>query len=150
MPDPYSISTRDSPTCKRLFCGRTNDLTQLLNALAQGQSVALFGERRIGKTLLLFLLRDIINGDGAHYEQDLLDATLRAGLAALRGKLTQCTPVFLSLHELNGHDVGAFGTLLLARLRAHGFLQPSSLVTVEGQAAKPSLSQETSRGSLQP
>lgn len=115
MPDPYSTSTTDSPACKRLFCGRSNDLTQVLNALAQGQSVALFGEHRIGNTILLFLLRDIVNGDVAHIEQDLLDGTLRAGLPALRAKLTQCTPVFLSLHDLNGHAAKAFGTLLLWR-----------------------------------
>src|SRR5215831_5083625 len=115
MPNPYSTSTQDSPACKRLFCGRLNDLTQLLNALAQGQSVALFGERRIGKTLLLFLLRDIVNGDIADYEGTLLDGTLKAGLTRLRSKLTHCTPVFLSLHDLNGHDSKAFGNLLLVR-----------------------------------
>ena len=98
MPNPYSTSTQDNAACKCFFCGRLNDLTQLLNALAQGQSVALFGERRIGKTLLLFLLRDIVNGDIATYERDLLDGTLKAGLTVLRGKLTHCTPVFLSLH----------------------------------------------------
>jgi hypothetical protein len=138
MPNPYSTSTQDNAACKRLFCGRLNDLTQLLNALAQGQSVALFGERRIGKTLLLFLLRDIVNGDIATYEHDLLDGTLKAGLMALRGKLTHCTPVFLSLHDLNGHDIGAFGNLVLTRLREHGFLQPSSLVTEQGQPVQPS------------
>lgn len=95
MDNPYSTTTRDSHACKRLVCGRVNDLTQILNVLAQGQSVALFGERRIGKTLLLFLLRDILNGDITDYENDLLDDTLKTSLLALRRKLRQCTPVFV-------------------------------------------------------
>ena len=99
--------------------------------------MALFGERRIGKTLLLFLVRDILNGDIAHYTQDLLDGTLQAGLAALRSKLPHCLPVFISLHDIDGDDAGAFVRLILRRLQAHTLLQSSALVTEPDQPVPP-------------
>ena len=72
----YSYTTQDTPEFKSLFCGRLNDLTQLLGYISEGQSVALFGERRIGKTLLLWFLRDIINGDIQNYRHQLFDEQL--------------------------------------------------------------------------
>lgn len=137
MDYPYSTSTVDARECKCLFSGRLNDLTQLLDYVAHGQSVALFGERRIGKTLLLFLLRDILNGEIVHYESDLLDGTLKAGLAALRGKVKNCTAVCVSLHDLAGSDAMTLRALLLRRLQAHGFLRPSAVVTGQGQPVRP-------------
>jgi len=51
-PITYTISTVDSLEYKRLICGRTDDITKLLGHISAGHSVALFGERRIGKTSL--------------------------------------------------------------------------------------------------
>ncbi len=55
MPNPYTTSTIDSPEYKQLVTGRTDDIATLLDHIAQGHSIALFGERRIGKSSLLFL-----------------------------------------------------------------------------------------------
>jgi len=53
MQNPYTTSTVDSPAYKRLITGRTDDITVFLDHIAQGHSVALFGERRIGKSSLV-------------------------------------------------------------------------------------------------
>lgn len=123
MNNPYSISTVDSIPCKNLFCGRFDDLMQILDLLSNNNSIALFGERRIGKSLLLFLLRDIIDGKIETYKDRLLDETLKQGMSILSGKLKNCIPVFVSLHDLNGSDAQALVSLLLNCLRGSNLLK---------------------------
>lgn len=69
---------------KRLICGRTNHIKELLDKVYAGHSVALIGERRIGKTAVLLLIRDIINGNVAEYSAALLDENLREALDKLK------------------------------------------------------------------
>ena len=80
----------DDPAQKRLICGRTNDIKTLLSAIYAGKSVALFGERRIGKTAILLLMRDIINGDIEGYSDNLLDKTFQAAIPDLRPSDETC------------------------------------------------------------
>lgn len=84
MPNPYTTSTVDSPAYKQLITGRTDDIATLLDHIAQGHSIALFGERRIGKSSFLFLLRDIITGQVEHYRFNLVDLTLKSALDTLK------------------------------------------------------------------
>jgi hypothetical protein len=123
MNNPYSISTMDSIPCKSLFCGRFNDLMQILDLLSNNNSIALFGERRIGKSLLLFFLRDIINSDIQNYKDQLLDETLKKNMSILSGKLKNCIPIFVSMHDLIGSNAKAVVSLLLNRLRGSKLLK---------------------------
>src|SRR6266702_2577565 len=86
MTNPYTTSTQDSPEYKQLLSGRTDDLAQILGHIALGHSIALFGERRIGKTSLLFLLRDIINGQIEHYRSHMIDDSLKNAVETLKAK----------------------------------------------------------------
>ena len=83
MDNIYYLGLSDSAEHKRLICGRTNDLRALLNHIYAGKSVALFGERRIGKTSILYLIRDIVNGRITQYQDKLFDETLRQAVPDL-------------------------------------------------------------------
>jgi hypothetical protein len=92
-----------------MVCGRRKDLSSILQLLIEGKSVMLFGERRIGKTLTLYLLRDIIDGSISEYKAHLLDQDLFEWLRELPlnlpalGQLNSC--VFLSLQSLERRSI---------------------------------------------
>src|SRR6266849_2461320 len=81
----YSISATPDSTYLPLVCGRTKDLQELLKYIAANHSVALFGERRIGKTSLLYLLEYIINVRVCIEEDEVIlrDSQLKDALADL-------------------------------------------------------------------
>jgi hypothetical protein len=65
---------------REYFCGRTDDIGQSLSLLRHGQNVALVGQRRIGKTSLLFHIADpvVFEAHGLHQGEHLfvyLDGT---------------------------------------------------------------------------
>jgi hypothetical protein len=65
---------------REYFCGRTDDIGQSLTLLRNGQNVALVGQRRIGKTSLLFHIADpvVFEAHGLHRGEHLfvyLDGT---------------------------------------------------------------------------
>lgn len=74
--NPYSYSTSDSVACKRMICGRLQDVQKILRLLTGGHSIALFGEKRIGKTLTLYIVRDFLNGTLFSYHHELIDKEL--------------------------------------------------------------------------
>jgi predicted AAA+ superfamily ATPase len=63
MSNPYCTTIQDSPEYKRLITGRTDDIARLLDYITLKRSIALFGERKIGKTSLLFLLSSTVVDD---------------------------------------------------------------------------------------
>jgi hypothetical protein len=68
------------------FCGRADDISQSLSLLRNGQNVALVGQRRIGKTSLLFHISDpvVFEAHGLHRGEHLfvyLDGTELGHLA---------------------------------------------------------------------
>lgn len=81
MANPYSISSTDDIPHKSMVVGRLHDAISILKLLNRNFSVLLYGERRIGKTLLLWILRDIINGDINKYTNKLFDDDLRRWLS---------------------------------------------------------------------
>ncbi|NEO45649.1 MAG: HTH domain-containing protein [Moorea sp. SIO4A3] len=97
----YTTSTVDSIHYKRLICGRTDDTAKLLGYIVSGLSVAIFGERRIGKTSLLYLIRDIINGSINVYQSELIDESLKNAIQNLEAKASNCIAAYLTLHDLN-------------------------------------------------
>src|SRR5713226_2420009 len=105
MPNPYTTSTVDSPEYKQLITGRTDDIATFLDHIAQGHSIALFGERRIGKTSLLFLIRDIIMGQVEHYRPNLIDLTLKSALDTLKAKVPpQSKAIHLNLLPVSKYE----------------------------------------------
>jgi len=65
---------------REYFCGRADDIGQSLSLLRNGQNVALVGQRRIGKTSLLFHIADpvVFEAHGLHRGEHLfiyLDGT---------------------------------------------------------------------------
>ena len=109
MDNIYYLGLSDSAEHKRLICGRTNDLRALLNHIYAGKSVALFGERRIGKTSTLYLIRDIINGAITQYQNELFDEALKQALPALplHGG-NQWHAVYLSCQGLHPVNLSTF------------------------------------------
>ncbi|MHC5914812.1 MAG: AAA family ATPase [Nostoc sp.] len=97
---PYTISTVDSTEYKQLVCGRTNDIANLLNYIYNGRSLALFGERRIGKTSLLYLVRDIINQEINTYSTQLIDLSLKNAISDLQSKRYSYKAIYLNLQAL--------------------------------------------------
>jgi len=96
----YTISTVDSPEYKCLICGRTNDIARLLQYVSHGHSLAIFGERRIGKTSLLYLTRDIINRSITTYQNQLIDNSLKNAITNLKNQVSGCMAVYMSLQAL--------------------------------------------------
>jgi hypothetical protein len=71
---------------REYFCGRTDDVSQSLSLVRHGQNVALVGQRRIGKTSLLFHIADpaVFEAHGLHRDEYLfvyLDGTELAHLS---------------------------------------------------------------------
>lgn len=123
MPNPYSTAIQNDPEHKRLITGRTDDLARLLDAFAVNHSVALFGERRIGKTSLLFLLRDIVNGQVEHYRSSLIDDTLKHALDAMKAKLPpHCRAIYVALQEVSGSGQEALARTICTALQEEGLL----------------------------
>lgn len=122
----YTTSTQDGPEYKSLICGRASDVTKLLENLSNGRSVALFGEKRIGKTSLLYLLRDIINGSIENYRANLLDLDLRQQIDSLRAKVPGQKAVYVDLHALDTVERKALIQLLWQELCNHGLVKHSA------------------------
>ena len=96
MTSIYSTSTHHDPIFLHLICGRTEDLQNLLDSLANKQSIALVGTRRIGKTSLLYLLQDIITGEIIDYQKDLLDQDLKNAVLDLSSRVPNRYVVYLN------------------------------------------------------
>ena len=53
---PYFINFDPSPTKLQMFFGRQRELATIISHLQKGESILLIGEKRIGKTFLLYIL----------------------------------------------------------------------------------------------
>lgn len=126
---------------KLLFTGRTKDLDEIFNYLLEGRCVALYGERRGGKTLTLVTLHAVINGDINKYQQDLTDHTLRAAITGWQASLTKYTAIFVSIQ--GPREEAALLNRMLDECRKVGLVPPAPAPTPappakhHGGAAKP-------------
>ena len=134
MPPTYTITGGDNPKYRAMICGRTEDLAEILDYLVQEKSVALFGERRIGKTSLLYLLRDLLNGAIRNYQQQLIDQDFQSRLASLQAKVLQFKVLHINLHALPKTESSALTHLLALKAQNIGLLtspqEPSSQVHI--------------------
>lgn len=117
MPVTYTTTTKDEPEYKALVCGRTDDITTLIDHVAQGQSVAMFGERGIGKTSVLYLIRDIINGSNGSiidyqtkkaYQAKLMDSDLKNEISALQAKIPNYKSCYISFSSFENYNFAEF------------------------------------------
>ncbi len=115
----YSFTTVDNETHKRLLCGRTQDVEAIFNYLERYKSIALIGERRIGKTLFLLVLRDIINYiASSRPPYQLLDTKLGDKWDELGHKLVHCQAVYVDLQNipyLENEQVSEFLQVLIQK-----------------------------------
>ena len=118
----YTTTTVDSLEYKRLICGRTDDITKLLSYFTNGDSVALFGERRIGKTSLLLLLRDIINKDIRNYQAELIDADLKNAIPNLQVKCSDCIAVYATFQALPDRELETVKKFIYSNLQVNQLL----------------------------
>ncbi|MDK2409556.1 hypothetical protein QHH11_16280 [Aphanizomenon sp. PH219] len=96
----YTTSTTDTKEYKRLITGRADDITKLIDDITQGNSVVLFGERRIGKTSLLYLIRDIINNNIDNYQNTLIDSSLRNFIDGLKIRISAYKVIYIDIATL--------------------------------------------------
>jgi hypothetical protein len=140
MTNLYTTSTTDSSAFKKMLCGRVDDLCKVVEYIAVGKSIALFGEQRIGKTSFLFLFRDILNGHINQYADNLIDVTLKQSLAELRAKLpSDCKVIYISLQNLSLSDATVFAKELFRALYDEGLLHspPEKVNFISMQPASP-------------
>ena len=83
MPSPYFIGVDPSSFKLRMFFGRRQEIQTISNYLLNGDSVLLIGERRMGKTFLLYMIGDFARR-GVDFCEQLLDRHTGALLAELR------------------------------------------------------------------
>jgi len=113
MPSPYFIAVDPSPFKLRMFFGRRQEIQTISNHLLNGDSVLLVGERRIGKTFLLYMLGDFA-GRGVDFCEQLLDRQTAVLLAELRNSAASYHWAFVDL--LGVTSIAGFYFKVLARL----------------------------------
>lgn len=82
MASPYFVSVDPSPAKLRMFFGRRQEIRDIANHVQNGDSVLLIGERRMGKTFLLYMIGDFARR-GADFYEHLLDRHTGTLLAEL-------------------------------------------------------------------
>ncbi|RLI14632.1 hypothetical protein DRO49_06030, partial [Candidatus Bathyarchaeota archaeon] len=83
MTSPYFVAVDPSPAKLRMFFGRRREIQAIADYLRNRESVLLIGERRLGKTFLLYMIGDFA-GKGADFYEDLLDRQTGTLLTKLR------------------------------------------------------------------
>jgi len=83
MASPYFVAVDPSPEKLCMFFGRSREIRAIADYLQNGDSVLLIGERRMGKTFLLYMIGDFA-GRGADFYEHLLDRQTGALLSELR------------------------------------------------------------------
>jgi len=113
MPSPYFISVDPSPVKLRMFFGRRQEIQTISNYLLNGDSVLLIGERRMGKTFLLYMIGDFARR-GVDFCEQLLDRQTAVLLAELRNSTASYRWPFVDL--LGVTDAAGFYFKVLAEL----------------------------------
>lgn len=113
MASPYFISIDPSPAKLRMFFGRRREIQAIADYLRNGDSVLLIGERRMGKTFLLYMIGDYAER-GTDFYKDLLDRHTGNLLAEFRRSTTSYRWLFVDL--LGVTNAAGFYFRILAEL----------------------------------
>ena len=96
MSSPYFVAVDPSSSKLRMFFGRRKEIRAITSHLRKGDSVLLIGERRMGKTFLLYMIGDPVEM-GADFYENLLDRQTGALLAGLRRSTASYRWAFIDL-----------------------------------------------------
>jgi len=146
MSSPYFVAVDPSSSKLRMFFGRRKEIRAITSHLRKGDSVLLIGERRMGKTFLLYMIGDPAEM-GADFYEDLLDRQTGALLAELRRSTASYRWAFIDL--LGVTSASGFYFQVLAQLTGE---QPERLAALSPIAPRTfvneltSLSDDLSRG----
>ncbi len=127
MASPYFVSVDPSSAKLRMFFGRRREIREIADHLQNGDSVLLIGERRMGKTFLLYMIGDFARR-GADFYEDLLDRQTGVLLAELRSSTLSYRWPFVDL--LGVTNAAGFYFKVLAELadeRVEQFLSLSPM-----------------------
>jgi len=113
MTSPYFVGVDPSPAKLRMFFGRRREIHTIDDYLRNRESVLLIGERRMGKTFLLYMIGDFA-GKGADFYEDLLDQQTGTLLAKLRRSTASYNWAFVDL--LGVTNAAGFYFKVLAKL----------------------------------
>jgi len=110
-----------------MFFGRQQEIQTINNYLRNGDSVLLIGERRIGKTFLLYMIGDFARG-GVDFCEQLLDRRTGAFLAELRNSTAVCHWPYVDMLAVTSVSGFYFKVLTeLAEEHTERFATPSSI-----------------------
>ena len=93
-----------------MFFGRRREIQQIADHLERGDSILLIGERRIGKTFLLYMIRDLA-AISADFYVDMLDRETGALLADIRKSMDSCCWPFVDMLRITTTDGFYFNVL---------------------------------------
>jgi hypothetical protein len=96
----YFTTTVDSPSHKTLFCGRRNELSDIISWVSADKNVGIIGETKIGKTFLRFILRDVLTNSCGEYIDSMIDRTLASTITTMIPRIQRTAVVDLSLHTI--------------------------------------------------
>lgn len=94
------FAPNNNVSSRPLFTGRTLDIQALINLIARGNCIALYGERRSGKTLTLEMLQVIVNGGNESLIEALVDLKLKAAIPGWRVQLAKYKALYVSLNGI--------------------------------------------------
>ena len=118
----YTTTTTNTEAYKTLITGRADDVTILVDDITQGNSVVLFGERRIGKTSILYLIRDIINNNIDNYRNKLIDLSLKNIIDSLKTRVLTYQVIYVDIAPLQ-NEGETFEELLYANIEGKNLIQ---------------------------
>jgi len=113
MSSPYFVAVDPSSSKLRMFFGRRKEIRAITSHLWKGDSVLLIGERRMGKTFLLYMIGNPAEM-GADFYENLLDRQTGALLAELRRSTASYRWAFIDLLGLT--SASGFYFQVLAQL----------------------------------
>jgi predicted transcriptional regulator len=128
------FAPNNTEASKALFTGRTRDVGRLLELLLADTCVALYGERRSGKTLTLQMLEAIVNGSVERSIGYLIDRNFASNIAPWRSRCNDHRAVYVSLFAMR--ERADLAATLVDKTERLGFLTTPLLLTTTDAAGR--------------
>ncbi len=87
---------------KKTFTGRSEIINSIFNSILDNRSVAIFGERQIGKTLLLLFIKDMLN-DSINVSE-LIDRNIVNNIENWKESLQSYRAIYMDFMVINSED----------------------------------------------